>query len=112
MFNNKLDSKCWKNISNLLLGFLRQRHFVIVTIFIILLFIFEGFFLYNYFYKSLTQTKALAELRQQSSLTELKLNTFENLTKFYAEKQKKSVIDWDRLRDPFAVTVAPENKVK
>jgi len=105
MFNNKT----WQNNTHFLTDFLKKCHFIIITIFIIALFTLEGFFLYHYFYKALTRTKILAELKQQSSITELKLPTFEKLTKFYAEKQQKPTIDWDKLRDPFVTTTTPTN---
>lgn len=105
MFSNK----AWQNNTNFLTDFLKKRHFIIVASFIVVLFILEGFFLYHYFYKALTQTKALAELKQQSAITELKLSTFEKITKFYAEKQQKTTIDWNKLRDPFITTTTPTN---
>ncbi len=66
--------------------FFRRRHFLIAAILMALIFIVEGIFLYQYFYRSLIATKTLIELREQASLEELKIPLYRRLLKSYEKK--------------------------
>lgn len=85
----------------LILSKIKRGHFIIAVIIAIALLIVEGIFLYKYFYTALAESKQLKELKQQAALEELKISKFEEIQKFYNDKQKERPIDWDALRDPF-----------
>ena len=89
-----------------LVRFLRRRHFVIAAAGMALIFMVEGVFLYQYFYRSLVATKTLIELREQAALEELKMPLYKQLIKIHEEKQSLPALDPKTLPDPFT-TVSP-----
>lgn len=91
-----------KGFLHKLIAFLRHYHFAIAVILIIGILILEGIFLYKYFYQTLTESRVLAELKQRAAAMEiLKVPVYEQLTEFYANKQKTPPTNWEALRDPF-----------
>lgn len=80
---------------------IRRYHFAITIGIILLVFTLEGFFLYRYFYDALVESRVLLTLREQANIEELKTSSYRNLIEFYQAKQKKTPIQWDKLRDPF-----------
>ena len=77
----------------LILSKIKRCHFIIAVIIVIAMLIVEGIFLYKYFYTALDESKQLKELKQQAALEELKISKFEEIQKFYNDKQdRKSVV--------------------
>ena len=96
------------NNQMLLLGtWLRRYHFLIAITIAIIVLIFEGAFLYRYFYRPFVSSKAIVEFKQQAALEQPHVALFETLTQFYEMRQKKVSIDWGTLRNPFLPLIAP-----
>lgn len=87
--------------------FLRQHHFSLVVGLVVAIIAAEALFLYYFFYVPLTQTKVIGQLREQAALEPLNLELFEQLRAAAAKKRAPPAIDWNAIRDPFAVPTNP-----
>ena len=87
----------------LLLRFLVRHHFTILLGILAICLTFEGFFLYRYFWRALTETRIVYELKQKASIEELKTPLLERAKAFQSQKVKERSIDWNTLHDPFTV---------
>lgn len=86
---------------------LKKYHFIIVTILVLLIFIADGIFLYRYFYQGLTESRLVLELQQEALLENLNLKTYNELREFNEKRQQNIPLQWDTLRDPFAILPVP-----
>lgn len=80
---------------------LLRYHFVIAVALGALFLAAEAIFLYQYFYKPLTTTKTLIEIKQQAALEQLNYGLFDKLSQTFSARQNAPAIDFASLRDVF-----------
>ena len=84
-----------------LLNFFVQYHFAILLLMVALLLALEGLFLYRYFWKALTETRIVYELKQKVATEEFNTEIFARIKSFQTQKEKEKLLDFSVLRDPF-----------
>lgn len=101
MLSNKLRTPLLR------LGTLFYRyHFSMAIILMLALLAGETLFLYYFFWRPLTESRALFEMRQQEKLESLRMPLYEELLEFQTQKQQGAPTDWSTLRDPFTTRTA------
>ena len=78
-----------------------QLQAIIIAIIIFIIVIFSIIFLYQNFYKTLTDTKEIIVIREQITLEPINTDLFNTVIKHTEDKKIAPDIDWATYKNPF-----------
>lgn len=81
--------------------YLVRYHFSVLLILVSVILALETFFLYQYFWRALAESKIVYELKQKAAFEELNMELYQRIKAFQEQKQKNPPYDTGSLRDPF-----------
>lgn len=68
-----------------------------------------GFFIYQYFYQTITQAEKIIILKKEVAPNTIDTDKVETVLQAIEAKNKAELIDWPKIKNPFSVLAKKEN---